>query len=154
MARTTLMKTNDPALAAFGATTVDRSALAKGKAVVGTPTFTQSSTAFRSGFRAMTNIGDYVEYEENLTAGTWALVVETVTAASGGKFEIYIDGVLAATNDTYLGSGGGATRTETTGLSIATTGKHTIRLVVIAKNASSSSTTCRVSGYTLTRTGA
>jgi len=154
MARTTLLTTSDPALNAYGATTIDRSALTKGKTIVGTPVFTQSSSAFRSGYRSMTNIGDYVEYEELLTAGTWALVLETVTAASGGTFEVYIDGVKVATNDTYIASGGGATRTETTGLTIAATGKHTIRLIVIAKNAASSATTCRISGYTMTRTGA
>lgn len=154
MSRVTLLQTNDAALAAFGQTTVDRSGLTKGKAIVGTPTFTQSSTAFRAGYRAMTNIGDYVEYEELLTAGTWALVVETVTAASGGTFEVYLDGVLVATNNTYIASGGGATRTEVTGLTVAATGKHTVRLVVIAKDAASSANTCRVSGYTMTRTGA
>jgi hypothetical protein len=152
MSRVTLLQTNDAALSGFGASTVDRSALTKGKAINGSPSFTQSSTAFRAGYRAMTNIGDYVEYEEVLNAGTWALVVETVTAASGGTFTVSIDGAVVATNDTYLVSGGGATRTETLALAIATTGKHLIRLTVIAKNPSSSATTCRVSGYTMTRT--
>lgn len=152
MSRITLLQTNDAALAGFGASTVDRSGLTKGKAIVGTPSFLQSSTAFRAGYRSMTNIGDYVEYEEVLNAGTWALVIETVTAASGGTFTISIDGVVVATNDTYIASGGGATRTEYTALTVAATGKHLVRLTVIAKNPSSSATTCRISGYTATRT--
>jgi hypothetical protein len=154
MTRAQLLQPGDTLLAGFGQSTVDRSGLTKGKNIVGTPNFTQSSTAFRAGYRAMTNINDYVEYEEILNAGTWALVLETVTAASGGTFLVTIDGVLVATNDTYIVSGGGATRTETTGLVIATTGKHLIRCTVTTKNASASATTCRISGYTMTRTGA
>lgn len=154
MPRVNLLTTTSTALDGLGNSTVNRSALARGAATSGTPTFTQSSTAFRSGYRAMTGIGDYVEFSELLNAGTYALVLETVTAASGGKFEVHVDGVVVVTNDTYLASGGGATRTETAGIVITTTGKHVVKLVVIAKNGSSSSTTCRISGYTMSRTGA
>ncbi|MGN7135416.1 hypothetical protein ACTHQY_19305 [Rhodococcoides corynebacterioides] len=154
MTRISLLTSTDPIVAAFGATTVDRSALTKGRAVVGAPNFLQSSTAFRSSFRAMTNIGDYVEYEEVLSSGTWSLVLETVTAASGGSFTVSVDGTVVSTISTYLASGGGATRTELAALSIPTTGKHLIRLTVVAKDAASSATTCRISGYTMTRTAA
>lgn len=152
MARTTLLSTTDASLAAFGATHLDRNALAKSNASAGTHTYSQT-TVFRGGQRAMTTVGNYVEFQEQMTAGTWTFVFETNNAASGGSFTVAVDGVTVGTIDTY-NAANTPTRTELAGVVIAATGKHLIRLTVTTKNPSASADTCRIAGYSATRTGA
>ncbi|HET7415525.1 MAG TPA: hypothetical protein VFI97_07505, partial [Arthrobacter sp.] len=66
----------------------------------GAYSFTQNSSAFRSGYRAISAPGQWLEYEVLLTAGKWTLGMETLKAGSGGTFQVTLDGELVGTVDT------------------------------------------------------
>lgn len=118
----------------------------------GTSTFLQSSSSYFGSYRSLINIADYVEWNLPMLAGSWSLDVEVVLASSGGTFKVEVNGALVATIDTY-NAAGGTSRTTATGITIATPGVYPVRLTVLPKNASSSSTICRVAGFSLALPG-
>jgi hypothetical protein len=118
----------------------------------GSSTFLQSSSSYFGGYRSLINIADYVEWNVSMLAGSWSLDVEVVQATSGGTFKVEINGALVATIDTY-NAGGGTNRITATGITITDPGVYPVRLTVLPKNVSSSSTICRVAGFALALPG-
>lgn len=84
------------------------------------------------------------------SAGTWTLTMYHNAAADRGIYTVNIDGVDVGTVDGYA-TGGTQTVSAITGLAL-TAGKHTIKLTMATKNASSSGYTGDWSAIGFTRT--
>lgn len=74
-----------------------------------------------------------------LSKGTWTFSLMHVTASDAGIYSIQIDSVEKGTIDGYSGSGAANTVSTVVGITVATTGKYTLKVKMATKNGSSSS---------------
>ena len=91
-------------------------------------------------YNARTNAGshvqnDYIAWDLNLSAGTWAAQLLYLQLASGGIAHLSIDGVQVGTIDTYGATANNVTGTVT-GITV-TGGTQRVQLTMATKNASS-----------------
>lgn len=137
-------------------------ALTKSASNVNWSTFTQSSTRFNGFERASTTAQDcevVFKLPNTLRAGTWTLALAYMQAADSGIFTISVspDATtwtdIDSSIDSYLVSGGVATRSEAAGLVIAASMQY-LRLKMHTKNASATGYKGRISGIYGVRTGA
>lgn len=90
-------------------------------------------------YRASTGVQNAeVSWEVSLSAGTWTFQLAHVLNANRGIYTVQIDGVTVGTIDGYTASGAPVTFSNITGISVASGGVHTVRLLMATKNASSS----------------
>lgn len=81
--------------------------------------------------------GDWIEFDVCLSPGTWKLSWLGVTAISGPKVQVSIDGVnIGDLTDQYSGSTVPAVITTISGILVTTAGRHTIRFTINGRNAS------------------
>jgi hypothetical protein len=98
--------------------------------------------------------GDYVQWNVELAAGTWSIKSIYATAASAGIGLLQLDGATVATIDFYAASGVNNVTTTTTGVTVATSGAHTLKLLISGKHASSTDYYYDLSSFSGVRTGA
>lgn len=122
--------------------------------ISGSQTWTvDTATAQGGGFVGGEAINDYTEWVEWLDAGTWTLELWHITSTSNGVMTIALDGAaLGATVDGYTGSTTRNNRVTRTGVVVATSGTHTLRVSVLSKNGSSSGYRSGVQAYAFRRT--
>lgn len=82
---------------------------------------------------------DEINFDISLAAGTWTFELIYLKGTSRGICSVQIDGVEQGTIDMYNSSTTYNNRAQITGISIATSGKVTLKLKMTSKNASSSS---------------
>ncbi len=95
-------------------------------------------------------IGNYIEWDAYLEAGSWAGMVTCTRNAGNGILTLKLDGSAACTFDLY---GTGAARITST-FTVVTSSVKRVRLEVTGKNVSSSDYYERFTALGLTRTGA
>lgn len=83
-------------------------------------------------------IGDSIEYDVALSAGTWTLEIITVTYDSAAIITAYLDGTSVGSTDLFYGpSAQWNTRKQITNIIVTTSGKKRLKLATTGKNASS-----------------
>lgn len=80
-----------------------------------------------------------INFDVVLAAGTWTVELICTTTASSGIYTVQFDGATAGTLDSYSSSTAYNVRMSLTGISIASSGKKGLKLLMATKNASSSS---------------
>lgn len=98
--------------------------------------------------------GDWIEWDVLLDAGTWALDVICQRRENRGIIDYSIDGVEVGSHDQYGASAAYNQIATFSGITVGTTGIHTLRATVDGKHASSSNYYFVLSLLTLRRTGA
>lgn len=95
----------------------------------------------------------YIEYNVILASGTWTMQVYTTTNNTDrGIASFQIDGVEVGTRNQY-GAGSDTLRSDTfTGISVTSSGKHAVRVIISSKDAASSGYCFRISGLEMRRT--
>jgi len=99
---------------------------------VGSDSYTHGQTTYCSSIAN----GNWIEYDAWIPAGTWTLTLPYYRATNSAIVDVSIGGAVVGSIDMY-GSNGPVTGTIT-GISVATTGIHRIRLAINGKHASSS----------------
>lgn len=97
---------------------------------------------------------DYVEYDVALSAGTYTFDLFHEKAADYGIVTVAINGTSVGTIDTYSASFAPTTIGSITAITVAASGRQTVRLTVSSKNASSTNFGIVFNGFAMTRTGA
>lgn len=104
----------------------------------GTPALSHAtSNLLHSRVAAHAAQNDWIEYEVWLAAGTYSMTMIATTDADHGILTIAVNGSTVGTQDHYSASTSTTAKVTTTGMTVSTTGKHTIRLTTATKNASS-----------------
>ena len=96
--------------------------------------------------------GNYVEYKVFLIAGTYDCNVGYGSSSASGIVSCQLDTVEFASTDFYAASPNVDAYTITTGISVATTGLHTIKFISTTKHASSSNYNIMLHGFTFRKT--
>ena len=116
----------------------------------------QDSTCLSGGILGAGNptaIGTYREWKIPLSAGTWALTFIHSKNTFAGIVDVSIDGVVVVDDlDMYNGSSTRNNVSDTTGISITTSGVKTLRFEIIGKNASASHYSLGIQWITFRRT--
>jgi hypothetical protein len=81
---------------------------------------------------------DQVSWYVPLAAGTWTATFSYFKNASFGIMTLKIDGTSAGTIDAYNASTAGGYTSSISGISVASTGKKTVQVIMATKNGSSS----------------
>jgi len=126
--------------------------------VIGQGTYSDiASGSYFGGFykenTATNNDGDYFTVDVPLQKGTWTLSFIYMKAGSGGIIDVYVDSVEVHSLDTYNAATQHALYQTVTGITIATTGIHTIKMILDGKNGSSGGYYMDVGHIFMTRTG-
>lgn len=103
-------------------------------------------------YSAAPGVGDYMEWDAYLPAGTWTAQMTCGGGSDQGIVTVTLAGVSFTTFDGYLGAG--TQRIKNTGLTIATSGVKRVRMEITSKNAGSGNYYFRFVALGLTRTGA
>lgn len=93
-----------------------------------------------------------ISWKVDLSAGTWSLQLAHKTETNRGIYTVQVDGVTVGTIDGYAPTGSNPTISTIAGITIATGGVHTVRLLMATKNASASSYYGTPSFLSFTRT--
>ena len=96
---------------------------------------------------------DEIVYSLPMDAGTWDLSLVYSKGTAFGIATIQVDGVTVATVDQYAAAPAYGVVSTTTGITVATTGDHDIRIVMASKNASASAYYGDATSLILRRTG-
>lgn len=99
--------------------------------------FFDANAVYGSFLRSNTAQNDAVWWYVPLAAGTYSFTLVYIRGTSTGIYSVRIDSVEVGTVDSY-GTAQYNTVGTVTGVSVATTGRKEIRLVMASKNASSS----------------
>lgn len=121
----------------------------------GSESFTvDTATHLGGGFTTGEALNDYIEFTDWLDAGTWTLEIWHTTSTAAGVFTITLDGgaAIGATVDGYTGSTVRNNRVTRTGISVGTSGLHTLRIAMLSKNGSSSGYRSGIQAYAWRRT--
>lgn len=103
-------------------------------------------------FNSSTNDGDYFQFSYlYLSAGTYTLTAEFITANSFGIVDIYVDGVEKGSQDLYTASTDLTIKTIPS-IAVSATGVHTLKMILDGKNGSSSDYVCNCVYISLVRT--
>lgn len=95
--------------------------------------------AFLNGWRESTGTqNDEVSWEIPLGAGTWSIEMLHTTNNNRGIYSVQIDGVEVGTIDGYSASAVRNVKSTLTGIAVATSSLHVLKLKMATKNASSS----------------
>ena len=94
---------------------------------------------------------DAIAYKLSMSAGTWTISAFVRESTNTGIITFQVDGTTVGTGDTYAASVV-PNSVSVTGVSIATSGVHEIRLVMATKNASSTGYILDLLSLDLTRT--
>ena len=103
--------------------------------------FIVNAGSLNNGYRSSHTNGDatsYVEWRLPLEAGNWALEVTYVKADDAGQMTFSVDGADIGMVDAYGAAIEQNTRANISGISVATSGLHTLRVRTEAKNIASS----------------
>lgn len=95
---------------------------------------------------------DYIQFQVVMAAGTWAWEVGYRKFSSAGIAHLQIDGVDVGTIDCYSAATVEDQFTEIGSISVSTSGKHAIKILMSTKNASSSSYAAQLISVQLRRT--
>jgi hypothetical protein len=93
-----------------------------------------------------------INFDVSLAAGTWTIEVMCLATTDGGIITFQLDGTTAGTVDTYRSSGQANTLLSVAGVTVASSGKKRLKLLMATKNASSSAYTCYLQHIQLRRT--
>lgn len=124
-----------------------------------TPTRVQNSTALGQGYQsqsaATADDGDYIEWYVNLAAGTYTFTTIYILSTNTAIVAFTLDGVsMGATLDTYAASPTFNNVAQRTGITVSTSGVHTLRMTATGKNASSADYSMQMQTFNFVRTGA
>lgn len=108
---------------------------------------------YNNAIRSATSMSASVSFDAVMKAGTWAVDVLYATGTDGGIVTVTLDGATLGTVDMYAASAAAAKQTFT-GVAVGSTGLKRITLTITGANASSSANVARLSGLSVTRTGA
>ena len=104
--------------------------------------FIVNGQSLNNGYRSSHTTGDatsYVEWRLPLEAGTWAMEVTHVKADDAGIMTFSLDGVdIAGSVDAYGPAVEQNVRATIAGITVASSGMHTLRVRTDAKNIASS----------------
>ena len=81
---------------------------------------------------------DYIQWDVILAAGTWTLQTMSQNQSNKGIITAKLDGTTIGTIDTYAASSTPNALGSITGITVASSGKHTLQFRNTTKNASSS----------------
>lgn len=96
--------------------------------------------------------GDNATWDVALAAGTWTLTYVYFKNPGYGITQVFVDGTQVGSNiDGYAASNTSATL-SITGITLASSGIHAVKVAVNGKNASSTGYAMAVSGFLFTRT--
>jgi hypothetical protein len=98
--------------------------------------------------------GDWSEYTWDGSAGTWSVKLAFAKGGASGTVTASIDGVNIGSPMDLYSSVADVLSATITGVTVATSGLHTLRFTAASKNASSSGYFVSMGAATLTRTGA
>lgn len=131
---------NAPAWALRDAWRVDVDVLSHGVANTNWSDNNSTNTCVGGGFLGTVNgnQNNYVEFPVCLSAGTWTCRLVYVKQSDAGIYSVRLDGTEVGTVDAYAASSTKNSVSDITGISVATTGKKTLRLQMATKNASAS----------------
>lgn len=93
-----------------------------------------------------------INWDVVLAAGTWTVELMYVKGTDAGIFNVQFDGVTVGTIDSYNASFTYNNRSSVTGITVGSTGKKRLKLLMATKNASSSAFAGRVQHIQLRRT--
>ncbi len=103
--------------------------------------FIVNGASLNNGYRSSHTTGDatsYVEWRLPLEAGNWALEVTYVKADDAGQMTFSVDAADIGSVDAYGAAVEQNVRANISGISVAASGMHTLRVRTDAKNAASS----------------
>jgi hypothetical protein len=119
-----------------------------------TSTIAGAGSYMMGGFRfGASTINNESTWTVPLQAGTYTFGLVHRKDTNRGIYTVSLDGSTIATIDGYNATGL-ETFTETTGVTIATDGSHSLRFLMASKNASSSAYFGAIEGFFFARTGA
>lgn len=133
---------------------LQRSAYLWDAASSGSESFTtDTATAQGGGFTTGEGLNDYIEFVDEMKAGTYTLEIWHVKSSSSGEFTITVDGgsALGSAVDCYNSTTTRNHRETRTGI-VLTAGTHTLRIAMLGKNASSSGYRSGIQAYAWRRT--
>lgn len=77
---------------------------------------------------------DWIEFDVTLAAGTWTIALFHYCEHNQAIRSIYIDGTLVGSIDGYANPGDHDRRDSITGVTVSTTGRHTLKVVAATRN--------------------
>ena len=95
---------------------------------------------------------DSIEWEADLSAGTWTFELRFLAISSGGIATLSIDGTDVGEFDTYAATSANNSTAQITGATIGTTSSKRIKLTMATRNASSSGFRCYMTYLAAQRT--
>lgn len=111
-----------------------------------------SNTGFGGALMASSGVqNDEITWPVALTAGTWTFTLVYGKDTDAGIVTVQLDGASQGTIDTYAAQTFNNV-SSLAGLTVATSGKKVLRLLMATKNASSSAYRGRIQGIQLVRT--
>ena len=122
-----------------------------------TPTRTASTSHVGLGFiqNGAAADADHYEWNVEMASGTWSVKLLFEKDTDCGVFDVSVDGVAVSSgNDAYNGSATYNNVLTVTGVAVASSGNHAVRVAANTKNASSSDFVIPVSTVSGVRTGA
>lgn len=112
------------------------------------------ASVIHGGYKETTNtlVGNWIEWELVLGAGTWRVDLMHRQRVLNGIYTVMFDGVSKGTIDGYAAANTPNVRSNLTGIAVAATALVTVRLEILTKNGAATGFGGQIQSLTLRRT--